>query len=103
MDDICCKLKDVYLWTDSTITLAWIRLHSRIWTTFVANRVGTIQTNTDTKDWHHVSGVENPADIITRDCAPLDLKNSQMWHDPEWLKLHQSQWPVLNVKVVLSI
>ncbi|KAK9717483.1 hypothetical protein QE152_g23714 [Popillia japonica] len=88
------------LWTDSTITLAWIRSRSRIWTTLVANRVSSIQTNTDSKDWRHVNGVENLADFITRGCAALELKNSQMWwHGPEWLKLDQSQLPVLNVRV----
>ncbi|CAH0724990.1 unnamed protein product, partial [Brenthis ino] len=36
-------LHAIYLWSDSTVVLSWLRSHSSRWTTFVANRVGHIQ------------------------------------------------------------
>ncbi|KMQ84502.1 gag-pol polyprotein precursor, partial [Lasius niger] len=46
----------VFLWTDSTVALSWIRGHPAKWTTFVANRVAEIQRlNRDAK-WRHVPG-----------------------------------------------
>lgn len=56
----------VYLWTDSTVTLGWVRGHPARWTTFVANRVAEIQrTNPDAR-WRHVPGRDNPADCASR-------------------------------------
>ena len=34
---------EVFAWTNSTVTLAWITSHPSCWKTFVANRVTTIQ------------------------------------------------------------
>ncbi|GFW74553.1 uncharacterized protein TNCV_2414521 [Trichonephila clavipes] len=49
------KTPPVYLWSDSTIVLAWIQKEPNLLKTFVANRVATIQHLTNAEQWHHVS------------------------------------------------
>lgn len=48
-------LLDVFCWTDSTITLAWIKKAPYHWKTFIANRVAEIQTNIPNANWQHVT------------------------------------------------
>lgn len=75
-----------YLWSDSTIVLAWIRNPSYKWKTFVANRASEIQTITNIKDWRHVKSNENPADMISRGCTLKELQVSSLWwQGPTWL------------------
>ena len=41
--DVLCIGCEVYLWSNSTVALAWIRGHPVRWKTYVANRVSEIQ------------------------------------------------------------
>ncbi|XP_055623180.1 uncharacterized protein LOC129766628 [Toxorhynchites rutilus septentrionalis] len=41
-----------HFWSDSTVTLEWLRSPPYTWTTFVANRVSEIQTTTQGSHWH---------------------------------------------------
>ncbi|XP_039303527.1 uncharacterized protein LOC105196225 [Solenopsis invicta] len=60
----------IHLWSDSTVALGWIRGHPTRWKTFVANRVADIQTRVPDALWHHVPGLENPADCASRGLSP---------------------------------
>jgi len=51
----------VYCWSDSMITLAWIRQHPRTWKTFISNRVSKIQTSLLQAKWLFVRSQDNPA------------------------------------------
>ena len=76
------------LWTDSTITLHWIKSSAKQWKPFVANRVAEIQTLSEPVNWRHCSGKDNPADAGTRGESAVNLKNSTIWwHGPEWLRV----------------
>ncbi|XP_011875960.1 PREDICTED: uncharacterized protein LOC105566505, partial [Vollenhovia emeryi] len=87
-------VKSIYLWTDSTIVLAWLQSCSRTWTPFVANRVGEIQHLTTTRDWHHVSSQDNPADVLSRGVMPSSLRlTSLWWSGPLWLGLNKEGCP----------
>lgn len=66
----------IYLWTDSTNTLAWIKGEPTKWKTFVGNLVSEIQ---DIHDWHHVASENNPADIGSRGIDPKDLNHHRLW------------------------
>ncbi|XP_039304174.1 uncharacterized protein LOC105205337 [Solenopsis invicta] len=94
LKSLTCKIESVYLWTDSTIVLAWLQSFSRTWTPFVANRVGEIQQLTTIQDWHHVSSKDNPADLLSRGISPASLPQSQLWWSgPSWLNLNKEDWP----------
>ncbi|XP_062127717.1 uncharacterized protein LOC133840077 [Drosophila sulfurigaster albostrigata] len=83
-----------FLWTDSTIVLAWLNKPPCRWTTFVANRVAKIVQASDAKNWSHVRSEHNPADLASRGVLPQELvRNPLWWHGPEWLHLPSDQWP----------
>lgn len=81
------QIANIYCWTDSMITLGWIKGEAERWKTFVANRVSEIQRTLPEAKWSYVNTLQNPADLITRGIAPNKLQNlSQWWNGPEWLK-----------------
>nr|XP_041632607.1 uncharacterized protein LOC121502841 [Drosophila kikkawai] len=83
-----------FLWTDSTIVLAWLNKPPCQWTTFVANRVTKIAQNTDASQWSHVRSEHNPADLASRGVATEELATSELWlHMPLWLTQPQDSWP----------
>jgi hypothetical protein len=81
-----------YFWVDSKIVVQYIRSVTRRFQVFVANRVGTIRSLTDPEDWHHVPGKENPADMITRGCGPLELSQRRWFEGPSFLSDYKSTW-----------
>ncbi|XP_055604920.1 uncharacterized protein LOC129753147 [Uranotaenia lowii] len=94
---------NVKFWTDSTVVLSWLRTIPSTWTNFVANRVSKIQTATEGCSWQHITGAENPADVISRGCLPSDiLHNSLWWQGPDWLNQDKGSWPTPNVDIVTS-
>ncbi|XP_062702132.1 uncharacterized protein LOC134285437 [Aedes albopictus] len=49
-------ISESHFWSDSTVTLEWLRSPPYTWNTFVANRVSEIQNITQGCRWHHVAG-----------------------------------------------
>lgn len=83
-----------HLWTDSTITLAWLQSSPNKWKTFVANRVSEIQSLTECSSWRHVSSQDNPADLVSRGIKPTALAQSKIWWSgPSWLSVESNLWP----------
>jgi hypothetical protein len=60
------QFKEIILFTDITITLAWIRSKGRRFKPFVSSRVGEIQSNVQPCQWRHISSEENVADDVSR-------------------------------------
>lgn len=58
------RVKKIYLWSDSQITLAWIRSTPNKWETFIANRVAEIHQNVGHEQWNYVRSMDNPADLV---------------------------------------
>ncbi|XP_046422348.1 uncharacterized protein LOC124180644 [Neodiprion fabricii] len=86
----------VYLWTDSTVALAWIKSHPSRWKKFVRNRVTEIQEFARAR-WYHISGFENPADLASRGASPEQLQKSELWtFGPSWLSKPSVNWPSLS-------
>ncbi|KAJ8969878.1 hypothetical protein NQ317_004701 [Molorchus minor] len=82
-----------YYWSDSKITLCWIRGPPSKWKTFIGNRVSEIQQLTNIEDWHHVSSNNNCADLISRGVNSRQLLQSKLWwHGPSFLEGHNSSW-----------
>ncbi|GFS52603.1 integrase catalytic domain-containing protein [Trichonephila clavipes] len=63
----------IWMWTDSTIALAWIKTEPHKLKTFVSNRVVEIQALSNDYHWKHVSSKNNPADLISRGCNVDEL------------------------------
>lgn len=84
----------IVLWTDSMVTLHWIRKTPRDLKTFVANRVASIQASTDIGMWRHVGTRDNPADLLSHGVLPAGLVNNKLWlHEPSWLRKLEEKWP----------
>nr|XP_029709475.1 uncharacterized protein LOC115255489 [Aedes albopictus] len=68
------------------------------WKTFVSNRVADIHTITNSSMWHHVPGVDNPADLVSRGMAVPQFLSSSKWiHGPDWLGEGEETWPKLAI------
>ncbi|XP_011859105.1 PREDICTED: uncharacterized protein LOC105556617 [Vollenhovia emeryi] len=77
---------EVHAWSDSTLVLAWIAGDPSRQKTFISNRVAEIQSVLPSMHWHHVDGIENPADLISRGTSLENLKQSKIWWEgPHWL------------------
>ena len=79
-----------FLWTDSMISLAWVKAKEKEFKVFVENRVREIRRNTDTDDWYYVKTSDNPADILSRGGITSFIKNqgsgNLWWNGPSFLK-----------------
>ncbi|XP_015435716.1 PREDICTED: uncharacterized protein LOC107191240 [Dufourea novaeangliae] len=83
-----------FYWSDSMITLAWLKGSPNQWKTFVANRVTEIQ-NLSRGTWRHVGSAQNPADLLSRGVRPSALQDlSLWWNGPSWLQQCPTEWPV---------
>ncbi|GFX92390.1 integrase catalytic domain-containing protein [Trichonephila clavipes] len=69
----------IWMWTDSTIALAWIKTEPHKLKPFVSNRVAKIQALSKDYHWKHVSSKNNPADLISRGCNVDELLKNEMW------------------------
>ena len=76
----------VYMWSDSTTVIQWIRSSIEKQPTFVANRVAEILDSSTVDEWHHVAGAKNPADLATSGLSFDDVANSNWIHGPDWLR-----------------
>lgn len=88
------SISEMYLWSDSTITLSWLSKPPFHWKTFVANKISEILDNVGNANWRHVPTSDNPADIGTRGCTASELHcNALWWHGPKWLREDSTLWP----------
>ncbi|XP_054287839.1 uncharacterized protein LOC129003567 [Macrosteles quadrilineatus] len=83
-----------FAWTDSLVTLHWIRTAPHQLKTFVANRVAELQTLLEPACWRHTPTDTNPADYASRGLLPHEiLRNSLWWIGPNWLMEEPMSWP----------
>ncbi|XP_012524189.2 uncharacterized protein LOC105829693 [Monomorium pharaonis] len=83
-----------HLWTDSLVTLSWIKSHAARWKDFVRNRVAQIQELTPDAHWRYVPGTSNPADCASRGLTTTQLQHHTLWwKGPSWI-LTPDSWPL---------
>ena len=95
-------VQTINFWCDSQVTLHWLSTPPRDLKVFVANRVSEVQELLAKVDhrWNYVRSKDNPADINTRGCSLLNLKdNSLWWNGPRWLLDSPSKWPRYDFSV----
>nr|XP_049466997.1 uncharacterized protein LOC120959822 [Anopheles coluzzii] len=91
------NVAESFFWSDSTITLTWISATPNTWATFVANRVSEVQHYSHPRQWRHVPGASNPADLVSQGMSAADFLKSKLWSfGPDWLSLPASIWPNSN-------
>ncbi len=72
---------------DSKVSLYWIQGQDKEWKPFVQNCVNQIRSVTQTSQWAHCVGKDNPADIPSRDIDAYELRNNSLWlYGPLWLQ-----------------
>ncbi|XP_037929892.1 uncharacterized protein LOC119664680 [Teleopsis dalmanni] len=96
------NIDEVVFWTDSTITLHWIKTHPSTLSTFVANRVSEIQEWSTNITWRHVQSQHNPADIVSRGCNVTELVSSIWQTGPEYLSQDVAKWPIKIAPIITS-
>lgn len=85
----------VWFWTDSMIVLHWLAKDSRSLKPFVANRVSSILKLSELRQWQHIPGEDNPADLVSRGSTVAMLQASKIWwNGPSRLCQPTNQWPV---------
>lgn len=88
--------RDIFAFSDSTVALCWVHSSPHRWNTFVANRVSKIQSDLSPQNLYHVSGVDNPADCLSRGLTPSQIIDHPLWFSgPSWAHLDVPQWPVV--------
>ena len=93
-EELTYKFSDVIFWSDSQVVLQFVANESRMFQTFVANRVSEIRDSTVPSQWRHVPGTQNPADICSRGRTASQLKGSALWwNGPEFLTHDRGEWP----------
>ncbi|KRY58771.1 hypothetical protein T03_7489 [Trichinella britovi] len=97
--ELAMKVERCVHWSDSAITLCWIKGDPGRWKPFVANRVREIQQLSSPDSWKHCPTDENPADLLSRGCSPHRLSSENLWwKGPKWLLAAEASWPDLQVK-----
>ncbi|XP_018374629.1 PREDICTED: uncharacterized protein LOC108768626 [Trachymyrmex cornetzi] len=83
-----CKVdfRRVAVYTDSLVTLYWIRGNPSRWKPFVANRVSELTDILPAEMWDHVRSEDNPADLLSRGSYPTILQACNLWWEgPSWI------------------
>ena len=92
--ELSWQLDGIHLWTDSMIVIGYLRNETRRFKTFVANRLSVIRECSAVRQWRHVSGKVNPADIASRGIAADDRQSLKRWLEgPSFLMLPPEKWP----------
>ncbi|XP_025996261.2 uncharacterized protein LOC113005226 [Solenopsis invicta] len=78
-ESLSLSFNRIHFWCDSTIALSWIAGNSSRWSTFVANRTAEIQRLSARGEWHHVPSELDPADILSREIEPDEIRDNNLW------------------------
>ena len=94
---LCMRISKKHYFSDSTTVLRWLGKESRIFQTFVANRVARIQRLSSVDSWHYVPNDDNLADFPSRGLTSEELLMSEKLHlwlyGPEFLTRPPADWP----------
>ena len=87
--------------SDSTIVLHWLNQDERPLETAVRNSVIEIRRLSDVRQWFHIDGTLNIADLGTRDTAVSDISLNSEWQNGKpWMILPRSQMPLRTIEEI---
>uniref|UniRef100_A0AC34FJI4 Integrase catalytic domain-containing protein n=1 Tax=Panagrolaimus sp. ES5 TaxID=591445 RepID=A0AC34FJI4_9BILA len=79
------------IWTDSTTVLYWIQ-NPEGKGRYVTNRVHKLRNSG--AEFKHVTGLLNPADVVSRGCSPAEFEENELWFKgPAFLRGEEKLWP----------
>ena len=81
-----CNFSGIFMWTDSTTLLQWIRNNDKKQPVFVANKVAEMLDSATVGQRNHIEGLRNPADEGTHSISCPELMESDWLQVPLWLK-----------------
>ena len=85
--------------SNSINVLYWIRGKGKQYLPFVANRIGEIQSQSNSEQWQYVETDKKPADLCSRGLSASRLKDTTLWwREPDFLTKHVSEWPKAKIK-----
>ena len=98
LHEIDLPIEYVRYWSDSTLTLQYIKNDKHRPKVFVSNRQTEILEVSDADQWSHISGSLNPADLLTRGVVdPLALNSTSWFTGPDFLLHDEEFWPKSDV------
>ena len=80
----------IFIWTDSTTVLQWIRNNDKKQPVFVANIVSESLNSTTVDQWNQIVGVKNPTDMGARGISYPEVMESAWLQGP--LLLQDEDW-----------
>ena len=88
-----------FFWSNSMTSLQYIKNETRCFQTFVANRVAEIHKTSSPEQWHHISGVINPADDGSRGVSAQYFQvGCHWWSGPKFLWQPKQTWTNVPVE-----
>ena len=92
--EIDLPIQHIQFWRGSTLTQQYINNTKHQLKPFFANRQTEILELSDAKQWRHVPGEENPADVLSRGVMSPDELNSSSWFKGAGFLLKEEEhWP----------
>ena len=101
-DEFKIKPKNVVLWSDSMIVLAWLRSESTLLKPFVGVRIAEIQATWESIAWRYVPTSLNPADDLSRGILVAQM-NGRWMNGPPFLKESSEAWPSEAIESVTEV
>ena len=81
---------------NSMSVLRYIKNENKRFHTFVANPIATIRDGSSPDQWHHIQGILNPGDYVSRGLSAEALLNCEKWLlGPEFLWTPIHQWSIV--------
>ena len=91
------SIKNVYCWSDSLITLWWIKQNHKTWKLWIRNSVKKIREDVNTEHWNYVISENKAADVATRRTSPNSLAKNLLWRNgPSFLEGDEDSWLKVN-------
>ncbi|XP_003366103.1 conserved hypothetical protein [Trichinella spiralis] len=100
------RVDELICWSDSEITLCWIKNSTQKLKPFIQNRVEVIRQLTSPVLWRYCSTKNNPADFLSCGSTVKQLASQPVWwHGPPWLmedkdrNFESKDYPSINLKI----
>ena len=80
------KIERIMLWSDSQIAVSWMK-SNKIKTSYVRQRKENILKLCPNAEINHISGIENPSDLLTRGIDAQKFNSNSVWFNgPDFIK-----------------